>query len=75
MSHPETIANKTYGGDNESGLSDDGIFFKPSLGVVYRPSTNIVLKLDSSMHIQKFNGATTMYPEVRFDASFAFSTQ
>ncbi|PIQ27919.1 hypothetical protein COW36_08890 [bacterium (Candidatus Blackallbacteria) CG17_big_fil_post_rev_8_21_14_2_50_48_46] len=75
MSHPEVIGSKTYGGDNEAGMSDDGVFFKPSLGVVYRPTQNVALKVDSSMHIQKFNGATTMYPEVRFDASFAFSTQ
>jgi hypothetical protein len=72
MSHPEVISNKNYGGDKESGLADDGIFNKPSLGVVYRPIPAVAIKLDGSIHQQKFNGATERYPELRLDFSWAF---
>jgi hypothetical protein len=72
MNHPEVIANKGYGGDNESGVADDGKFWKPSVGVVYKPHESVAIKLDSSAHIQKFNGKTEVYPEVRLDISFAF---
>jgi hypothetical protein len=73
MSHPEGIRSKSYGGDDESGLADDGKFMKPSLGVVYRPIPTVAVKLDGSIHTQKFNGKTVSYPELRVDFSFAFS--
>jgi hypothetical protein len=73
MSHPENIRNKDFGGDDESGLADDGKFLKPSVGVVYRPIPAVAIKLDGSYHQQKFNGETGLYPEVRLDFSFAFS--
>jgi hypothetical protein len=73
MSHPEAIQNKTYGGDDEAGLADDGVFWKPSLGLVYRPLPNVAIKLDGSYHIQKYMGKTVSYPELRVDFSFAFS--
>ena len=72
MRHPEAIRAKSFGGDNEAGFADDGEFWKPSLGVVYNPIAELALKLDSSAHVQKFNGRTEVYPEVRFDVSFAF---
>lgn len=72
MSNPEVIQSKSWGGDNESGLADDGIFAKPSIGVVYRPIQNVAIKLDGSVHTQKFNGETVAYPEIRMDFSFAF---
>ncbi|HTF80143.1 MAG TPA: hypothetical protein VL947_00405, partial [Cytophagales bacterium] len=37
MSNPEVVNNKQYGGDEEAGFADKGVFFKPSLGLVYRP--------------------------------------
>jgi hypothetical protein len=73
MSHPEAIQSKTYGGDDEAGLADDGKFWKPSLGVAYRPIPNVAIKLDGSYHIQQFNGKQVSYPELRLDFSFAFS--
>jgi hypothetical protein len=73
MSHPEAIQNKDFGGDDEAGLADDGKFWKPSLGVVYRPIQNVAIKLDGSYHIQQFNGKQVAYPELRVDFSFAFS--
>jgi hypothetical protein len=73
MSHPEVIQNKDFGGDDESGLADDGKFWKPSAGVVYRPVSNVAIKLDGSYHVQNFNGRSVSYPEVRLDFSFAFS--
>jgi hypothetical protein len=73
MSHPESIQNKTYGGDDEAGLADDGIFWKPSAGVVFRPLPNVAIKLDGSYHIQEYNGKKVSYPELRLDFSFAFS--
>lgn len=75
MSHPEVIQNKDFGGDDESGLADDGKFLKPSLGVVYRPAPSVAIKLDGSYHVQEFNGARVAYPEIRLDFSFAFSNQ
>jgi hypothetical protein len=73
MSHPESIRNKDFGGDDEAGLSDDGKFLKPSVGVVYRPIPAVAIKLDGSYHQQQFNGKQVMYPELRLDFSFAFS--
>jgi hypothetical protein len=72
MSHPEVINNKDYGGDKESGLADDGIFTKTSAGMVYRPIPTVAIKLDGSIHSQKFNGQTVKYPEIRLDLSWAF---
>jgi len=72
MSNPELIENKNFGGDDEVGISDNGQFLKPSIGVVYRPLNELAIKLDGSTHIQTFNGKTESYPEVRFDVSFAF---
>lgn len=72
MVNPEVINNKTYGGDEESGFADDGIFFKPSVGFVYRPIQSVAIKIDSSIHSQKFNGKNEIYPELRMDFSFAF---
>jgi len=72
MFNPELIQNKSYGGDNETGLSDDGKIYKPSLGLVYRPVQEVAIKLDGSLHMQKFNGQMYSYPEIRLDFSFAF---
>ncbi len=72
MRHPEAISNKDFGGDKESGLADNGVFTKPSLGVVYRPIPSVAIKLDGSMHFQRFNGLPERYPEVRLDFSWAF---
>jgi hypothetical protein len=73
MNHPEAIQSKTYGGDDEAGLADDGIFWKPSAGFIFRPLPNVAVKLDGSYHIQQYNGQKVSYPELRLDFSFAFS--
>jgi len=70
--NPETIQSKTWGGDNEAGLADDGRFSKGTIGVVYRPQPAVAVKLDFSAHFQEFNGKDEMYPEVRFDVSYIF---
>jgi hypothetical protein len=72
MSNPEVINNKDYGGDKESGLADDGVFTKTSAGVVYRPIPAVAIKVDGSIHSQKFNEQTVKYPEIRIDLSWAF---
>jgi hypothetical protein len=74
MSYPEVIQNKDLGGDDEAGLSDNGEFWKPSIGVVYRPIPNVAVKLDGSVHTQDYNGKKVSYPEIRLDFSFAFSS-
>ena len=71
-SNPETIADKTYGGDNEAGLADDGRFSKATVGVAYRPVPQVAVKCDVSSHYFKFNGENVSYPEIRFDVSFVF---
>lgn len=71
-SNPETIASKTFGGDNEAGVADDGEFSKATLGLAYRPVPEVAVKLDGSSHIFEFNGKTESYPEVRFDVSYVF---
>lgn len=70
--NPETIASKTWGGDAEAGLADDGEFVKWTLGVIYRPVPEVAFKLDTSTHIQDFNGRSETYPEIRFDVSYIF---
>lgn len=71
-SNPETIAKKTYGGDNEAGVADDGIFNKSTIGIVYRPIYQIAIKLDQSYHFYRLNGENVNYPEIRFDVSYTF---
>jgi hypothetical protein len=70
--NPETIADKRYGGDNEAGVADDGQFHKSTLGVVFRPISQVAIKLDTSTHYYKFNHESVSYPEFRFDVSFIF---
>ncbi len=70
--NPETIQSKTWGGDNEAGLADDGKFTKSTAGLIYRPNPSLAVKLDFSSHSQKFNGENESYPEVRFDVSYVF---
>lgn len=71
-SNPETIASKTYGGDNEAGVADDGVFNKGTIGVVYRPIPQVGIKLDGSKHFYKLAGQSVSYPELRFDVSYTF---
>lgn len=73
MNHPETIAKKTYGGDNESGVADDGKFYKYTIGLSYKPVEQAAIKLDHSSHIQRYNGKSEMYPEFRLDVSYLFN--
>lgn len=70
--NPETIRSKTWGGDNEAGLADDGQFTKITLGVIYRPISQVAFKVDGSTHQQKFNGQDKSYSEIRFDISYIF---
>jgi hypothetical protein len=71
-SNPETIAEKKYGGDNEAGIADDGRFHKGTVGLVYRPTPEIAIKLDGSTHVLKFDGQTISFPEIRFDVSYVW---
>jgi hypothetical protein len=68
--NPEIIDDQESGGDNEAGLSDDGVFYKSTLGVVLRPVSFIAVKLDGSTHTQEFNGERITYPEFRSSFSF-----
>ena len=68
--NPETIKNKTYGGDNEAGLADDGEFTKQTLGLVYRPYDVLAFKFDASNHNQKIDGRSQNYMEGRFSYSY-----
>ena len=70
FSNPEIVANKDFGGDNEAGLSDDGVFYKATLGVVFRPVPAVALKIDGSTHTQLFNEEWVTYPEVRVSFSY-----
>jgi hypothetical protein len=69
-SNPETINNKDLGGDNEAGLTDDGRFEKYTVGAVYRPVSQVALKVDGSGHRQDFNGKSEFYPEIRISLSY-----
>ncbi len=70
--NPETIASKTYGGDDEAGVADDGTFNKSTVGIIYRPTSEVAVKFDQSYHFYKFNGENVLYPEIRLDFSFTF---
>ncbi|MCB9742232.1 MAG: hypothetical protein H6741_18735 [Alphaproteobacteria bacterium] len=69
-SNPETIANKDLGGDNEAGISDDGLFYKATAGVRVRPVPSVAVKVDGSSHLQTYNGALEYYPEIRLSFSY-----
>ncbi|HEX6241726.1 MAG TPA: hypothetical protein VFZ61_12550 [Polyangiales bacterium] len=68
--NPEIVNNKSLGGDNEAGLTDDGQFEKFTAGLVLRPVSQVAAKLDASGHLQQFNGKSVFYPEVRFSISY-----
>lgn len=69
-SNPETVTSKSLGGDAEAGRSDDGEFWKFTVGAVYRPVYPVALKIDGSGHLQQFNGETVFYPELRVSLSY-----
>ena len=71
-SNPETIKSKTYGGDNEAGASEDGVFSKSTVGIVYKPITEVALKIDQSYHFYKLNGENVNYPEIRISLSYTY---
>ncbi len=73
--NPETVAAKDVGGDNEAGLSDDGEFYKGTVGVVFRPIPSVALKVDGSGHLQQFNGETNFYPEIRVSLSYLWELE
>lgn len=73
--NPETIAEKDFGGDNEAGLSDDGRFWKLTVGAVFRPVPQVALKVDGSAHVQKFNNETVFYPEIRTSLSYLWELE
>ncbi|MFC1585861.1 hypothetical protein ACFL5V_09970 [Fibrobacterota bacterium] len=70
--NPETIKDKTWGGDNEAGAADDGVFTKPTIGISIKPSPFVALKIDGSSHIQKIGGEDNHYEEFRMDISYFF---
>ena len=70
--NPETIENKSFGGDAEAGLTDDGQFQKSTVGIIYRPIPVLALKFDTSTHFQDFNGKSESFSEIRFDVSYIF---
>ena len=70
--NPETIQSKSFGGDNEAGLADDGKFSKGTIGIIFRPQPQLAIKLDASAHFQEFNGDDESYPEIRLDISYIF---
>lgn len=74
--NPETIENKTYGGDNEAGAADNGVFNKSTCGIVFRPIPEVAVKLDQSFHFYKgsdsANNLNVYYPEIRLDVSYIF---
>lgn len=70
--NPETIAKKKFGGDNEAGVADDGVFNKATLGVLYRPVPQVAFKLDCGSHLYKLHGENVHYEELRFDVAYTF---
>jgi hypothetical protein len=70
--NPETIAKKTFGGDNEAGVADDGQFHKGTVGLVFRPIPEVAIKLDGSSHLYRFHERNVHYEEMRLDVSFIF---
>lgn len=69
-SNPETVADKSVGGDAEAGLADDGRFLKYTAGFVARPVPEVAVKLDGSAHQLTFNDRQVLYPEVRVSFSY-----
>lgn len=78
--NPETVASKSFGGDNEAGVSDDGKFTKPTIGVAVKPISNVTFKVDASSHLYKWTDPDNLsagsqnvhYEEIRFDLSYFF---
>ena len=72
--NPETVADKKKnGGDNEAGISDDGSFVKQTIGAVFRPDSQLAIKLDRSMHIQDIDDSSENYSETRASFSYIWS--
>ncbi len=76
----ETIASKRYGGDNEAGLADDGKFTKPTIGIAFKPNSQVAFKIDASSHMYKWTDPHDLaagsqdvhFEEIRFDFSYFF---
>jgi hypothetical protein len=71
--NPESVADKSNGGDNEAGIADDGAFVKQTLGVVIRPDSQFAIKVDASSHIQEIDDSTETYSEIRSSFSYIWS--
>lgn len=71
--NPEMIAHKSDGGDNEAGIADDGKFTKQTIGFVYRPVTQVAIKVDASNHSQVIAGKNQNYSEIRSSFSYIWA--
>ena len=69
-SNPETINARSFGGDLEAGLTDEGIFTKYTLGLVWRPTPQVAAKADGSIHVYPINGVNELAPELRISFSY-----
>ncbi|MDZ7269758.1 MAG: hypothetical protein ONB48_20750 [candidate division KSB1 bacterium] len=70
--NPEVIAKKKFGGDNEAGVADDGVFDKSTVGLVFRPIPQVAIKLDQSFHFYRLAGQQVNYWELRLDVSMLY---
>ena len=63
--------SKTFGGDNEAGVADDGEFNKAALGIVYRPVTlgsksGVAKKVNFEVHKKKSGPFRSYWQEMIF---------
>lgn len=53
------------GGDDESGLADDGRFFVPTAGVAWWPLAGLAIKAEGALYFIEHEGEDRAFPELR----------
>jgi len=72
IENSETIPDKNYGGSSKMGLADDGAFFRPTVGLMYKPIDNVAFKSELSFYNAEILDKKLSYPELRFQVAYMF---
>lgn len=71
-SNPEMIENVQFGGDNESGISKEGIIKKFDFGSTYYPIQQVSIKLAFGLNQFEFNDENVLTTEYSLEVFYIF---
>ena len=67
------ISARQHGGDQETGLADNGVFHKISGGLIYRPWPSLALKGGFSVYVQDINDKQEVYTKLGLQLAYLWS--